>query len=69
VAYVRFCIAIAAIIVATDQAAKGSVDLLSRCAGLLARPLWIYARLGLIGASALFILGHQLGVVGRQWAA
>jgi len=60
------CIGISAIMIAVDKAVKGSPEMLKRLSGLLSSALWNYAPLMLIGISAIFLILHQLGVVGAK---
>lgn len=60
------CIGIAALVLATDQAVKGSPTMIAHFSGLLKSPYWNYAPLVLIAISALLILGHQTGIIGTK---
>ena len=62
------CIAIAALILALDQAIKGSPLLLGNLSGILAKPSWNYAPLGLIGLSGVLLLLKQLNMLGPKGA-
>ena len=60
------CIGVAALVLALDQAIKGSPQLLGNLSGLLAKPSWNYAPLALIGLSGVLILLKQFGIVGAK---
>jgi hypothetical protein len=60
------CIAIAALVLAFDQAIKGSPELIARFSSLLNARTWSYAPLALICLSGLLLIGQQMGVIGRK---
>lgn len=60
------CIAAAALVLALDQAIKGSPALLGSLSGLLARPSWNYAPLVLIGLSGVLLVLKQLNFLGKS---
>jgi hypothetical protein len=62
------CIGVAALVLALDQAIKGSPQLLGNLSGLLAKPSWNYAPLALIGLSGVVFLLKQVGIVGARVA-
>lgn len=60
------CIAVAAIVLALDQAIKGSPRLLGDLSGLLATPSWNYAPLAFMGLSGVIMLLKQLNLLGSE---
>jgi hypothetical protein len=60
------CIAIAAIILAVDQAVKGSSTTTSYLTGIAGGPIWNYAPAFLVGLSAILIVAQRLGWVGSK---
>jgi hypothetical protein len=60
------CIAIAAVVLALDQAIKGSPELIVRFSTLLKARTWSYAPLALIGLSGLLLVGQHVGVIGTK---
>ncbi|MCW5590686.1 MAG: hypothetical protein KIS74_01180 [Burkholderiales bacterium] len=57
------CIGIAALVLALDQAIKGSPQLLGAFSGLLVKPSWNYAPLALIALSGVLLVLKQLNVL------
>lgn len=62
------CIGVAALVLALDQAIKGSPLLLGDLSGFLAKPSWSYAPLALIGLSGVLLLLKQLGILSAKSA-
>jgi hypothetical protein len=60
------CIGIAAVVLAADQAIKGSPELIVRFSGLLKAPTWNYAPLALIIVSGVVLVGQQIGLFGAK---
>jgi hypothetical protein len=63
------CIGVAALVLALDQAIKGSPVVLGSLSGLLARSTWNYAPLALIGLSSILLVLRQLHVLGAKHEA
>ncbi len=58
------CVGIAAIIIAADQAIKGSAEMMAHFSGLLSSKVWNFAPFASMALSGVLLVGHQAGWIG-----